>query len=282
MKRVTTILALCLLLCPLAILNGCGQQKKSVKLQFKFDEGLTSIEDWTSKRQWKKWVNDSLVAEGTQDLEYVNHRLVKRVLPDGTSEHLLSLAWTKRSRIRKETIEVDTTRDSTSYSIMALPNGRIVDVELPPEKGRHNESYWKSYYEQSSPVMPSETISQGHTWSQITKVLLDDEEVEAVVNYELKGFASEKGYDCVMIEHSGNIIIPVGVDEGDATERHGVDKIETSGLFYFAYLEGVIISSRERWLMKSEREALNEGVLEKQYMEMESVVGYTLRELVRP
>jgi len=96
----------------------------------------------------------------------------------------------------------------------------------------------------------------GRSWTQNTLVALPNETLEASTTYKLSSFAREAGYDCVLIEYAGNLIIPFGPSPDDSTQRSGIDHISTEGVMYFAYKEGLVVLQRERYILNGDRQSI--------------------------
>jgi hypothetical protein len=265
-----------------ALQTSCTDQKKSVRLRFKFEPGEVSVHQMDSKRMWKVMEKDSVVREGTTEVTASYTEEVIRVLEDSTAEVLQTDDWTAIERMTNDTTPPDTSAGSRSVTLYVKPNGQIVDFELPPDEDVMSEQYLRTFYEQAATRLPGGLVTQGETWTHTTQVVIDTEPVTATTTYTLKSFARDRGYDCVVIEYDGNLVIPVQPKESDSVKYVGLDKIQVNGMMYFAYREGLIISARERWLMDRRRGKPVDGKIKEMVYEIEMDVDYQLDKLIQP
>lgn len=254
----------CMLLVP-----GCTQQKKSISLRFKFEPGTNQVHRWTSKRHWQMIQNDTIAKEGTYEVSATIERDIRRVLADSTAEIIQKTTWTSLEPNKEDSTIMDTITGGRTLTVYTKPDGRLVDLEFPPDfEHVKDTAYLRSFYEQAATIFPNKTVQQGETWTHRTMVMLNGEQVEASTNYVLQSFAREKGYDCAVLEFTGDLVIPIKPSAEDSTQRQGVDRIEVEGLMYFAYTEGLIVSSRERWIQERERKYMKEGT----WVEMNEII----------
>ena len=250
MSRKTVIIT-CLLLA--VLLLSCEQGVKKVRLKFKHQPGLTLTYILSQKHHLKVLEADSVTKESSSETEIMVEHNVKRIVDDTTAE-IYELLTLKK--------EVVTTKDTTitwdegkewGRILYMEPNGKIADIEFSEETSDYSKEYIKDLYEQGMPVFPSGEVSPGFTWTQTTKVHVEDNQYDASMTYSVKSFAREKGYDCVLIEYDGNMIIPIIPYEKDGAVRDGVNRVQMNGVMYFAYKEGVTVSITEHWAMEGDR-----------------------------
>lgn len=247
-----TVIITCLLLF-LILTFSCEQGAKKVSLKFKNQPGLSLSYKLSQKHYLKVLEADSVTKENSSEAEITVEHNVKRIVDDTTAEIYEIL------RLEKEVV---TTKDTTmtwdegkewARILYVAPNGKIIDIEFSDETSDYSKEYIKDLYEQGMPVFPSGEFSPGNSWTQTTKVHLEDDQYDASMKYTVKSFAREKGYDCVLIEYDGNLIIPIMPYEMDGAIREGVNRVQMDGVMYFAYKEGVIVSIREHWTMEGDR-----------------------------
>jgi len=238
---------------------SCEHGQKMVTLKFKYEPGQKLVYDLTQKSNTKVIEGDSTVKSGTHEISMVITEFVRRMVDDTVAEVRETDEWTYKSISRKDTTMVDTSSESREMVLYVAPNGKVVDMEFGKEMSESSIAYFKQYYEQGFPVFPSGAHSQGYTWTQSTKVLLDDEPVEASTTYEITSFAREQGYDCVVISYDGKLIIPIKPNPTDSTRRSGVNRIDITGVMYFAHKEGLTVSNRDRWVIDGERTEVRDG-----------------------
>jgi hypothetical protein len=201
---------------------------------------------------------------------------------DGVAQLLDSSKWWWTAPAKSGSQQLDTLRKIRETEVWVEPNGRHVDISIP-DVDQSTATWIKNYYEQGMPIFPSGELPVGYSWSQGTKVLLPDENMDATTTYRIKSLAREHGYDCAVIEYDGNLVIPVQPRKKDTCTYSGWDKIDIEGVTYFAYREGVIVSERQNWTLEGHRTGFCDGGGRKRYMvRTESNVDYDLVDLQRP
>jgi hypothetical protein len=244
--------------CILFALASCDQGEKRVSLQFKFSPDTRLFYKEISKGSAKVTENDSVTSDRFAELEWTLEWYVRRLLEDSTAEIVETRTYRYRA-LEKDSSKSDTSVHSDEMTMYMKPNGKIVDLERT-KTPKGTLSYLKSYVEQGQPVFPEGELAQGYSWTQSTKVILPDGPIEASTTYEIKSFARERGYDCVVIAYDGNMAIPLeSMKEKEYELVSGVDRITSSGHLYFAYKEGMIVVQMERWLLDGERYSLKKG-----------------------
>lgn len=238
---------------------GCGQGTKTITLRFKFTPGEKVVYDLSQKTNSRASEGDSVISKGTHEIQMTIEDIVRRMVDDSTAEVLESTKWKYTTITKNDSNIVDTNEYSREMVLYTNPNGKVVDVEFTSEMSESSMAYMKSYIDQAMPVFPSGEHGQGYSWTQTTRVLLDDEPVEASTTYEIKSFAREQGYDCVVISYDGNLVVPVKPNPKDSIQRSGVNRIQITGMMYFAYKEGITVSNRDRWVVKGTRKEVTDG-----------------------
>ena len=254
-------ISLTVILFALIFASGCDQGTKKVVLRYKHKAGYEMIWATTLKSNLKFLEADTVTKERSSEIEYRIKNVVKRVLEDSTFE-----VYSTSTRIS----EVVTTKDSTYQNndekkaweriVYFKPNGKTIDVEFPEPIDSAWAEYIRESYEQGLPVFPDGEVYVGYSWTQTTKVLIDEEASLSSTTYTIKSFAREKGYDCVVIEYEGNMLIPIKPITLDKSQgrREGVDRMDMKGVMYFAYKEGVAVSFRENWKLNGDRKVTKE------------------------
>ncbi|MCP4684668.1 MAG: hypothetical protein GY867_04385 [bacterium] len=251
-----TITATLIVGCIIWSLFGCDQGEKRVSLQFKFTPDTRLFYKEISKGSAKVTENDKVTSDRFAELEWTLEWYVRRLMEDSTAEIVETRTY-RYMALEKDSSKSDTSAHTDDMTMYMKPNGQIVDLE-PAQTRKGKLSYMKSYIEQGQPVFPSGELSQGYSWTQSTKVILPDGPIEASTTYEIKSFARERGYDCVVIEYDGNMAIPLEPSKEKSYELlAGVDRITSKGHLYFAYKEGMIVVQMERWLLDGERTYLS-------------------------
>lgn len=281
LKRVTTLALLAALSLTAIGWSGCTQQKKSVRLRFKYTPGMTITHKMEQKRNWKVIENDSVIEQGLTVIDITSREEVRRVIEDSTAELRHENSWVYEHRNEEDSTKIDTVTGGRSYTSYVKPNGRLVDLEFHEDVDPEEAEYLRSLYEQAATRLPDGMVEQGKTWTHEITVMLENEKVNATTKYELTSFFRKDRYDCAVIKYEGNMIVPVKSIETDTLSRSGVDRIDFEGEMYFAYAEGVVISATERWLVDSKRKATKDGEMKDHQYLTESDVTYRLASLER-
>ena len=250
MKRITAILILTLAgLC----LISCEQGGKQVKLQFRYLPGMKLEYKQVTRGNVLVTTGDSTIRDQARETSVEIEHFVRRIVNDSTAEIVENKTIYYHTLNRLDSSVVDTVETGRELVLYVAPSGKITDLEITGNSDDAHTEYLRNFYEQGMPVFPANEISQGYKWTQTYKVILEGEEMEASTTYEAKSFVRERGYDCLVLEYDGNLILPIATKEmGEYTER-GVNRISATGLMYFAYKEGIVILQRERWVMDGDR-----------------------------
>ena len=100
--------------------------------------------------------------------------------------------------------------------------------------------------------------------------------MEASTTYNVKSFVKENGYDCVILEFTGNLLIPIEANPDDESQRQGIDRISSKGQLYFAYNEGFVVLQKEKWISRGDRTKITNSEIEEYKIESEYDVEFKL------
>jgi hypothetical protein len=241
---------------------GCQRNSKKVSLQFKYEPGLTLDYRLTQKVTSELSQGDSVLERESREMISRISSTVRSVADDSTAELLETSNWQYGTIRRNGQAIRDTTVYTREVVLHVRPNGEVTDVEFPADSLSADLTYLKHVYELNTPTFPDMEVSPGYTWSQTAKVLLDDQPVSATRRYRVQSFAREQGYECAVISYEGELTIPVQPAADDSTARRGVNHITSTGILYFAFIEGTVVSSRDRWLIDGVRTSEVNGTTE--------------------
>jgi hypothetical protein len=261
----------------IATLFGCSQGDKTVTLTFKFTPGQVLKYEQNSRRSFKVWEADSLVDQGQTDYLVEVTDEVLEIDDEGIADVRENAVWSYTMPNKEDSDKIDSVRFEREMVIRLRSNGKLEDIEAGPEIKAASIAYIKNYYKQGMPTFPSGEHAPGYSWTQSTSVVTNEETVEASTSYKIKSIAREAGYDCAVIEFEGNLVIPIQPNPSDSVLRSGVDKVTTTGVMYFAYREGIVVSQRERWVIDGDRETIREGKTKKSRIEAEIDVDFQLK-----
>ncbi|UCD64958.1 MAG: hypothetical protein JSW34_05885 [Candidatus Zixiibacteriota bacterium] len=254
MKRITAIL---IVLIVGAIINSsCTQGTKTVTLRFKYEPGTILYYEQLSKSHKKVMENDSVVREASHTYTVDIVMEVKGFTDDTTAEVFEKATWEFIEPNKEDTTKLDTTEKVQEILFKTLPNGKIVNFEFTEKEDPIRYQLLKNYYEQGLPVFPDGEKPVGYNWTQSTRVLLPGETMEASTTYQIKSLVRESGYDCAVIEYTGNLILPILPNPKDSLQKSGIERIQSNGLLYFAYKEGLVVLQKENWSIEGDMQRI--------------------------
>ncbi|UCC44475.1 MAG: hypothetical protein JSU65_00670, partial [Candidatus Zixiibacteriota bacterium] len=187
---------------------SCDPGSKRVLLRFKHAEGHHLAYSQIMKGSVAIVTGDSVTEDYSTDLSMTVHHLVTRVVDDTVGVVALWCFGQEKMYDNLDSTTTDTTFVIDTLTLYITPTGRVTEVEMSEGHSRELADYYRDTYDQWKPTFPEQEISQGYQWTQSFKIQLDDEVVDASTTYKLKAFAREQGYDCAVIEYSGNLVVP--------------------------------------------------------------------------
>jgi hypothetical protein len=235
---------------------ACSQGEKQVNLRFSFPQGKTLKYKQVSKRNYSVVKNDSIVDDKSLvDTLRIDLELV-RLVDDTTYEVMEYGTLYIDCRSKEDTTKMERVELKTETLLRVLPNGKIESFEMIENEFNRTDEYVKNYYEQGTPVFPAGEKPVGYSWTQTTKVVLPEENLEASTTYNIKALVRHQGYDCALIEYLGNMAIPIVSNPKDTVQRSGVDRVNIKGLMYFAHKEGLVVEQTENWKIDGDRKQI--------------------------
>ncbi len=273
-----SIPALIMLALTMLSLTSCDQGEKRVLLKHKYKPGLELSYLQEIKGLAVERTSDSTCHDLSTEAEVNIGMYVRELVDDSLGKIIISYKQHTRSEDRISGKIKDTTATSPDLIATMAPSGEIIKMEMEDSVGNEAHlKYYRDLYQQGTPTYPASEVTQGFRWVQSFKVSIEGEEVDAATTYEVKAFVREAGYDCVLIEYSGNLVIPVLPEKGkDSTYLGGVDRVTSKGVIYFAYREGMTVIQKERWIRHGERKIRENEVVTNHYFESEYDVVLTL------
>ncbi len=249
-SKITAILTTSLLI---IVLSNCSQGDKAVTLKYKYTKGQYLAYEQISKRHAKVTEADSMVKEEAMTMKASISQEVRELFDDGTAYIIERDVWEYEQASEKDSTKMEKREKVRELGLTVRPDGKILDIKFLTEENQIAVSYIKNYYEQGMPIFPSGEVSPGDSWTQTTTVVLPNETMEASTTYKVKAMVREAGYDCVVIESDGTVIIPIESTFDDTLTITGVDRTRSTGKLYFAYKEGLVVLQRERWVIDGRR-----------------------------
>ncbi len=258
---------------------GCTQGEKNIYLQYKYKPGTTLIYKQISKRTTKVIEADSVIEQYSTSYSINIEQAIKR-FENNIAEIIETSEWSHEIKNKEDSTKIDTKISTNEMVFRVKPNGKIVDIEFLPEKSNSYRNYIKNYFEQGMPLFPESEVSPGYSWTQTSKVVLPDETLDATTTYTIKSIVREAGYDCAVIEFNGNLLIPVEMSKEKGKMRSGMDRIQATGMIYFAFKEGMIVLQRERWVIDGIRNVVEEDKTRTYKIAVEADSDFSLKKVV--
>ena len=278
MKKIIFTLTILILI---ALYFGCTQGEKKIMLSYKYVPGTILTYEQNSHRTTKVLETDSVVEDYKSS--YIIH-IEQEIIDfkENVGQIKEASSWTHKKKNPDDSTKIDTIETTREIDFFVQTNGKIVDIQFPPDRDDSYTTYVKNYFEQGMPQFPAYEIPVGYSWTQTTKVVLPDETMEASTNYSIKSLVRERGYDCAVIEYEGNLLIPIVKSPKDSTQRHGLDKIQATGMIYFAHKEGFIVLQRERMVIDGYRNMIEEGEEKIYQLAIEADTDFALKKVEKP
>ena len=233
----------------------CTGDPKQVKLEFKYMPGMILNLSQETYKTVQIYNEDSVFTEKTDDLLYEIEVTIDSIKSDSIyciSEVITSTIHRNDNMEKPDSCDIDY---SIQYDFMS--NGKISNVTSATAK---NSDYLNDFYEQNSPVFPEELVAPGYTWTQTGNIILQDSSIAtSTTGFKVVSYVRESGYDCLVIEYAGDLVIPIFPNPSDSTNLSGIDRIKSKGVLYFAYNEGLIILSRDNWHINGDRQILEDN-----------------------
>ncbi|MBN2227521.1 MAG: hypothetical protein JW763_09165 [candidate division Zixibacteria bacterium] len=251
------------------LLTGCGGRDQAVTLSCKFPPDRTATYRHEAVRNVRVFRGDRLSRSYADTTMMTIEESVTDTADDFGARLQCVYTWDEHTPIIDDstgtpTGKYRTDRHQAVWNYVQEKNGKITEFgttdELPPEQ----YDFQKRLFEQMDPMYPGYPVRLGDSWSNTVKILLGvDEKTDATTTYTVKAFERRAGYDCVVIDYEGMLIVPRATIAPDGT-RHtiSVETIKRSGTFCFAYREGFIVRQTERFDLIAEGTEYAEGKTE--------------------
>ncbi len=234
------------------ILLGCDPSIKEVRLAYKFKPSQSR--EYLNTMKISSTITEAGKPPKSEDYS-VRSTLLEQVIAvmDSTRARIsLTNITDKPNMPVSQTGQNESPRAWTIEYLMAN-NGKIQEFFPEDSSSAAMLETYKNYYEQASPVFPDEPVSENHSWGQTVKLIVKGEgPTNAETKYNVKAFVREAGYDCAIIEYSGNMILPYRNTEPDGSLLIGLNRIKSKGVIYFGYVHGMIIKQEETYDIQME------------------------------
>jgi len=257
LKPTTAIFSLSLLA---ALCISCSTGEKAVTLRLKSEPGTKTYFTTTFKGSAKGIEGDSITFDRSNELTILTEETTRRIVDDSVAEILQTNFYKQRTVNHKDSSVIDTSFQGEELIISLSPRGKLIDIEYasPEEKG--DLTYMKNFIDQAWPVFPAEEVTVGQTWTQTSKIVHEDIPLQTSTMYRVTAFVREQGYDCVVIEYEGRLVIPIQPDPAKKDFISGVNRITLTGVCYHSYTEGVFVLQREKRVIDGDRRMYRDGI----------------------
>jgi hypothetical protein len=255
-RTITAILTTFLVVFALA---DCGDQNRKIVIRYPHQMQYINHFKQEGTQKLQVWQGDSLVYSLSRSLDFNISQRVLRVLPDSSAAVEENSTMLLIGQNRKDTTVIDTMKEDRSFIIYEAPNGRIVDFETKGKYDSLTTAHFRSWYEQACPVFPDSAVGIGSTWVNSNTVVVDSQKLETSTSFKVRGFEQMRGYDCIVVEFSGNIILPIRSDPKDTMLRGGMDEIRVDGTFWFAWKEGFFAEQSQKEVILGRRDLVEKG-----------------------
>jgi hypothetical protein len=260
------------------LLLSCNAGDKSVILRFRYEPGLRLTYSQITERRSEVTEADTVVKVYNATIPLQVEQTIRRVLPDSSAELVERDSWDFTAPSEKDSTKLDTLKGSRELVLYVMPNGKILDIDFVSEIDSASAEYIQDYIEQASPVFPSHALAIGQGWTQETSVTIDSVPTRAATKYEFTRIEKHMGYECAVIAYDGTLAIPVKANPKDSTQRHGVDRIRSTGNVFFAWREGCVVMQTESWTLEGVRERLSKGVMKPYKVDTHQETQFVLKE----
>jgi hypothetical protein len=243
------------------ILFSCGEQKKEVTLAYKFSPDKIYHFIYESETSTSVYEAETLSLSDENHLKVNYTQKTVEILSDSSARLQYDYKMTQKGEGPRSARDKGNFTEWTSECIMDR-NGRVVEFSPDSTVPQQTIDYYRQLFEQTSPMYPSRPVSEGYSWSHTVKVSIDNSLTDATTDYTVKSLVREGGYDCALIEYRGVMYVPLAENPPDDEniEINAVDKIEVSGVAYFAYTEGIVIREDESTILTREGTQTKEGI----------------------
>lgn len=261
-----------------ALLLSCSTGDKSIVLRFRYEPGLRLTYSQTTERRTEVSEGGKVVKVYNATIPLQVEQTIRRVLPDSSAELLECDSWDFTAPNEKDSTKLDSLKGSRELVLYVMPNGKILDIDFVSEIDSATAAYIQHYIEQASPVFPAHGLAIGQGWTQESSIMIDSVPTRAATRYEFTRIETHMGYDCAVISYDGTLAIPVKPTPKDTTQRHGVDRIRSTGNVFFAWREGCVVLQTESWTLEGIREKLTDGVMTPYRVDTHQETQFVLKE----
>lgn len=271
--------AFCIVLLMAVAFGGlsCSPKPESIQLRMKYGTpGSSASYKFSANEVGKVYSDSGLAREFDVKVEGDIVYNTKDTLPDGGAIILEQNRWSW-DEPADDSGQVKRVTREYAYKIKMLASGKIVSLDMIDKPSQQSEDYVRNFAQQANPVFPDQKVSPDYSWLQTVPVEIVGGAIDtSKMTFKFKGLARKMGYQCAVLEYSGNLVLPVFPNPDDTLVISGIDRIDISGITYFAIDEGIIITSDERRRTNRERRSVDKKGEKFRRSEIESVMNFEL------
>lgn len=243
----------------LAIFSMCGEGNRKIVIHYPHQMGYVNTFKQEGTQKLQVWQQDSLVHSASRSLSFDISQQVIRILPDSTAAVEEKSSMVLIGPNRKDSTITDTMKEDRAFVLYEAPNGKIVDFESQTPIDSAAIAHFRSWYEQACPMFPDSAVGVGNQWTNRTTVAVDSQTFETSTSFTVKAFEQLRGYDCIVVDFAGNIILPVHISKSDSMLLGGKDEIRVEGTFWFACNEGFFVEQTQKEIIEGRRDMRENG-----------------------
>jgi hypothetical protein len=270
---------LCIFLLAVVTIAGlsCSSEPQTILLRMKYGSpGSSASYKFSATEAGKVYDDSGLVRDFDIKVEGDIVYNTKDTLPDGGALILEKNRWSW-DEPADDSGQVKRVTKEYAYKVKMQADGKIVSLDMIDKPSQQSEDYVRNFAEQANPVFPSQKVAPGYSWMQTVPVEIVDGTVDtSKMTFKFKGTARKMGYNCAVLEYSGNLVLPVFPNPDDTVAISGIDRIDISGISYFAIDEGIIVTSDERRRTNRDRKHVNDKGERSRRSEIDMVLNFEL------
>lgn len=230
----------------------CTDGNKTILLKFKHQPGTHTVYETIFKGNSRIYEKDSLVVNRANEITITSTSTVLRVVNDSIAEVSTAYHYRYHHINNLDSTVTDTVSDGESLILYIMPSGKVIDSKLSLQDSLFDIGDPQQFAEYTMVEFPLIELEQGKSWIQGRVAVIDGITLEATTRFTVESFARENGYDCVSISYEGSMLLPFRSEPSESIQRSGIHRLSVTGVLYFAYREGLIISQRERRVISGE------------------------------
>lgn len=273
---------LCIFLLAAAVIAGlsCSSEPQTILLRMKYGSpGSSASYKFSANEVGKVYTDTGAAREFDIKVEGDIVYNTQDTMPGGGAIILEKNRWSW-DEPADDSGQVKRVTREYAYKVEMLANGKIVNLDMLDKPSQQSEDYVRNFAQQANPVFPDQKVAPGYSWMQTVPIQIVGGAIDtSKMTFKVKGLARKMGYECAVLEYSGNLVLPIFPNPDDTVAISGIDRIDISGITYFAIDEGILVTSDERRRTDRERKYISAKGEKNRRSEIESVMNFELASL---